>query len=87
MRKSGIEQYKEQIKQKNCFTCEHSKKIQFSKETNCRNIYFSGLNAVKVICEYKGLKNALNYCSLYDEKLEIIDISEKQLECKLEIEL
>lgn len=81
-RKSGMEMYKEKIKEKNCFTCEHSKKLQFSEATNIKNIFFSGLNSVKVQCEFKGLKDALSYCPLYDRKLEVLDISEERLEYK-----
>lgn len=81
-RKSGIDKYKEKIKEKNCFTCEHSKSLQFSETTNMRNIFFSGLTNIKVHCEYKGKKDALSYCPLYDAKLEVLDISEERLEYK-----
>ena len=80
--KSGIEMYREKIKEKNCFTCEHSKSLQFSEETNKRNIFFTGLTTIKVHCEYKGKKDALSYCPLYDAKLEVLDISEERLEHK-----
>lgn len=81
-RKSGIEMYKEKIKEKNCFTCEHSKSLQFSEKTNKVNIYFTGLTNVKVHCEFKGKKDALSYCPLYDSKMEVLDISEERIEYK-----